>query len=305
MRQVGSLPDQREAERFTAYLITLGIDAHTEQDQQQWAIWVRDEDQLDQARISLSQFKLDPDDSRYRGAERSAEVIRREESQRRAAAQRNMIEMRGRWNRPAAGRTPLTVTVILLSILVTIFGEMGKAQQGFGKTINDQLFFCSPADYITSNKNPLASLAQGELWRAVTPIFMHLDWFHIIFNMIMFFQFGALVESIKGTVRLAGLMLAIAVVSNIAQAVGPESLGGTPAFGGMSGVVYGLFGYVWVKSTFQQEPGFYMTQGTVIILIAWLFLCMTGAVGPVANIAHVVGLVVGMTVAYVPSFRRR
>jgi membrane associated rhomboid family serine protease len=32
---------------------------------------------------------------------------------------------------------------------------------------------------------------------------------------------------------------------------------------------------------------------------------MTGAVGPVANIAHVVGLVVGMTVAYVPAFWRR
>ncbi len=182
---------------------------------------------------------------------------------------------------------------------------MGKAQQGLGKSINDQLFFCSPADYVTSNKNPLASLAQGELWRAVTPIFIHLDWYHIIFNMIMFFQFGALVESLKGTVRLAGLMLATAVVSNIAQAVGPESLGGTPAFGGMSGVLYGLFGYVWVKSTFRPEPGFYMTQGTVIILIAWLFLCMTGAVGPVANIAHVVGLVVGMTVAYVPAFWRR
>jgi GlpG protein len=269
MRQVGSLPDQREAERFTAYLITQGIDAHTEQDQQQWAVWVRDEDRLDQARDWLSRFKLDPDDGRYRGAERSAEVIRREESQRRAAAQRNMIEMRGRWNRPAAGRTPLTITVILLSILVTIFGEMGKAQQGLGKSINDQLFFCSPADYVTSDKNPLASLAQGELWRAVTPIFIHLDWYHIIFNMIMFFQFGALVESLKGTVRLAGLMLATAVVSNIAQAVGPESLGGTPAFGGMSGVLYGLVGYVWVKSTFRPEPGFYMTQGTVIILIAW------------------------------------
>jgi len=119
------------------------------------------------------------------------------------------------------------------------------------------------------------------------------------------FQFGAMVESLKGTVRLAGLMLVIAVISNVAQAVGPDALGGSPAGGGMSGVVYGLFGYVWIKSTFLPEPGFYTSQGTVIILIAWLFLCMTPAMGPVANIAHVVGLVVGMVVAYVPSFWRR
>jgi GlpG protein len=305
MRQVGSLSDQREAERFAAYLVTQGIEAHAEQDNHDWAVWVRDEDQLDQARNCLSHFRLDPDDSRYRGVERDAEVIRREDVQRRAAAQKNLIEMRGRWSRPTVGRTPLTMTVIVLSILVTIFGSMGKAREGIGKSINEQLFFCSLTDYVVANKNPLASLAKGELWRTVTPIFIHLDPLHIIFNMLMFFQFGALVESLKGTVRLAGLILAIAVISNVAQAVGPDALGGTPRFGGMSGVVYGLFGYVWIKSTFCPEPGFYTSQGTVIILIGWLFLCMTGAIGAIANIAHVVGLVVGMVVAYVPSFWRR
>ena len=305
MRQVGSLPDQQKAERFAAYLVTQGIDAHAEQDNHDWAVWVRDEDRLDQARDSLSHFRLDPDDSRYRGVERDAEVIRREEFQRRAAAQKNLIEMRGRWSRPMAARAPLTMTAIMLSILVTIFGRMGKAEVGIGRSINEQLVFCAPDDYAATNQNALASLAKGELWRAVTPIFIHLDPLHIIFNILMFFQFAALIESLKGTVRLAGLMLVIAVISNVAQAVGPDVLGGTPRFGGMSGVVYGLFGYVWVKSSFYPEPGFYTPQATVIILIAWLFLCMTGAMGNIGNIAHVVGLVVGMVVAYVPSFWRR
>ena len=201
--------------------------------------------------------------------------------------------MRGRWNRPQIGRTPLTVTVIVLSILVTIFGGMGKAEEGIGKSINEQLFFCSPKDYIASQENPLASVANGQLWRTVTPIFVHLNPLHLLFNMLMLFQFGAMVESLKGTVRLAGLMLVTAVISNVAQAVGPGVLGGTPHFGGMSGVLYGLFGYVWVKSTFYPEPGFYLPQGTAIMLLAWLFLCMTGYLGPIANIAHVVGLVVG------------
>ena len=32
-----------------------------------------------------------------------------------------------------------------------------------------------------------------------------------------------------------------------------------------------------------------------MIMIAWLFICMTGLVGPVANAAHVGGLVAGAT----------
>ncbi|MHB8864791.1 MAG: rhomboid family intramembrane serine protease [Pirellulaceae bacterium] len=305
MRQVGSLPDQREAERFAAYLVTQGIDAHAEQDTHNWAVWVRDEDRIDQARESLEHFKGDPEDHRYRGVERDAEVIRRGEFQRRVSAQKNVVEMRSRWRQPSMRRAPLTMTVIVLSVLVTLMGNFGKAQRGIGRTMNQQLTFCTPADYVMANKNPLASLAKGEVWRAITPVFLHLSPLHLAFNMIMFFQFGALFESLKGTVRLGLLMLVIAVVSNIGQAVAPSAWGGTFLFGGMSGVVYGLFGYAWVKSTFVPEPGFHVSQGTVLILVGWLILCMTPAIPNIANVAHVVGLVVGMTLAYVPSFWQR
>ena len=65
-----------------------------------WAVWVRDEDRIEQARQSLEHFRVDPEDSRYRGVERDAEVIRREELQRRMSAQKNVVEMRGRWLQP-------------------------------------------------------------------------------------------------------------------------------------------------------------------------------------------------------------
>lgn len=305
MRQVGSLPNQREAERFSAYLVTQGIDAHAEQDTHEWAVWVRDEDRIEQARQSLEHFRVDPEDNRYRGVERDAEVIRRGELQRRMSAQKNVVEMRGRWLQPTIRKTPLTITVIVLSVVVTVFGNFGEAQRGIGQTMNQQLWFCAPADFVASDGNGLASLAKGELWRAITPIFVHLFPLHIVFNMIWFFQFGALIESLKGTVRLGLFILLIAVISNVAQAVAPPEWGGTHAFGGMSGVVYGLFGYTWVKSAFAREPGFNISQGTVIVMIGWLFLCMTPVIPRVANVAHVVGLVVGMVLAYAPSFWKR
>ena len=76
--------------------------------------------------------------------------------------------------------------------------------------------------------NALASLAKGELWRTITPIFIHLEVIHLVFNMIMFFQFGRLVESTAWNGRFAVAVLLIAIISNLSQAVAPEYLGGIP-----------------------------------------------------------------------------
>ncbi len=304
MRQIGSLAKERDAQRFSAYLITQDIATHIEHDADNWAIWVRDENNVDQARQLLEQFRIDPTDGRYQGAEREADTIRREAVQQRIAAQKNMIEMRGRWKGIATQRIPLTMTMIALSILVTLFGEFGHATKGFGGTINNQLYFVSRADFVASGGNPLASLAKGELWRAITPIFIHLEVLHLAFDMIMFYQFSRLVETMQGTARLGIFILLIAVLSNVAQAIAPPAWGGSPIFGGMSGVVYGLFGYTWVRSMFHSPPGFSLGQSTVIIMLGWLFLCMTPAISNVANAAHVVGLITGAAIAYVPLMLR-
>ncbi len=307
MRQIGSLPHERDAQRFAAYLVTQGIDAQAEPDSDNWVIWARDENRIDQAREEFDIFRVDPNDDRYRGAEREAEKIRRETVQRRQAAQKNVVEMRGRWKSPnlVARHAPLTATMIALSILVTLFGGFGRATKGIGGTINRELFFVDGKDYLLSNHNPLASVAKGELWRAITPIFIHLEVLHLVFNMIMFFQFGRLAEATRGTVWFAVAVLLIAVASNVAQAVAPDTLGGSPMFGGMSGVVYGLFGYVWMKSIFDPQSGFRLSQMTVIILMGWLVLCMTGKMGNVANVAHVVGLVAGAAFGYLPAMVRK
>ncbi len=301
MRQIGSLPKERDAQRFAAYLVTQGITTQVEPDTHDWAIWVRDENNVQQARELLEQFRVDPNDRRYQGAERQAEAIRREAAQQRVAAQKNVIEMRGRWGVVAGQRIPLTMTLIALSVLVTFFGEFGKATKGFGRTINEQLFFVGAADYVASQGNPLASVSKGELWRAVTPIFIHLTVIHLAFNMIWFFQLGRMIETLRGTARLAIFILLIAALSSLAQAIAPSDWGGTPRFGGMSGVVYGLFGYAWMKSLFDTQPGFQLGQSTVIVMLGWLFLCMTPAIPDVANVAHVVGLVVGIAAGYLPT----
>ena len=76
----------------------------------------------------------------------------------------------------------------------------------------------------------------------------------------------------------------------------------------MSGVVYALFGYVWIKSKFDPGDGLFIDQSTAIILLAWFFLCFTMPVGTlsgggVANFAHAGGLISGALWGYISAAR--
>ena len=139
-------------------------------------------------------------------------------------------------------------------------------------------------------------ILHGEIWRLVTPIFMHVNPIHIFFNMWWLASLGTMIEVRRGALRLLGLILIAAVFSNLGQYMWMERMdpGEPHIFEGMSGVVYALFGYIWMKSLYEPEQGLYMHPNTVNVMLLWLVLCMTGVVGPIANAAHFVGLMVGV-----------
>jgi len=82
------------------------------------------------------------------------------------------------------------------------------------------------------------------------------------------------------------------------------SLGG-PNFGGMSGVVYGLLGYIWIRGKLDPGSGLFLHRETVIMMIVWFFLCFTGWVGDIANGAHAGGLLIGMACGWLSSLKHR
>lgn len=307
MRQVGTLPGREDASRFTAFLITEGISCKTEEENDgSWAVWVHDEKGVERAKDEFDKFVDDPANSRYLNLEAKAGAIMREEKERRTSARRNTVDVRTKWARPtSAARTPLTVTLIVLSVVVFFMTPRTTRQGSLGTRVRSHLLFADPAAYL-SHQDPLASIKRGQLWRLVTPIFIHWDGFHLIFNMFMLFQLGRLLETRYGTPKLAMMVLLIAVLSNLAQAMTPESLqevmGGGIRFGGMSGVVFGLFGFAWIRSS--QDParaGFMVPRASVFIMLGYLFLCMTPLMTNIANMAHLVGLVTGMLLALAAS----
>ncbi len=90
-------------------------------------------------------------------------------------------------------------------------------------------------------------------------------------------------------------MLAIAVPSNYGQY---QATGA--GFGGMSGVVYGLFGYAWTRGRLEPTSGLYLRNDVAVWMIGWFILCILNPSMNVANWAHGVGLVAGAALGAVP-----
>jgi len=139
------------------------------------------------------------------------------------------------------------------------------------------------------------TFASGEYWRFVTPAFLHFGIFHVVFNSLWLWEFGRRVELVSGRSAYLVLMLTLASGSNAGQYLWD----GPVLFGGLSGVVYGLVGYVWIRNRVAPKPLLNVQPGIIYMLIGWLLICLFGIVdlfinGGVANGAHVSGLLIGM-----------
>ena len=100
-------------------------------------------------------------------------------------------------------------------------------------------------------------------------------------------------ESKIGTWRFAWVVALVALVSNLAQYVS-----GGANFGGMSGVVYGVFGYLWMRGKRESSFAWLISPMTSTLLLVFLAVGIFGLVGPTANAAHFSGLLVGMALGW-------
>ncbi len=309
MRHIGNLNDPAHAERFAAFLVTQNIDATADDENSHWAIWVKDEDQVEAARQHLSEFEAAPDDARYARAVRKAQNLKAEEEERRRDMQKRVVEMRTQWNRGKLQSMPLTMGTIVICSVLALMSNFGE----YGNPVRDALMFISHAErgslqYATPEQK-LADVKRGQVWRVLTPAFLHFGVIHLVFNMYWAYSLGGQIEMRKGKLTLAALILVTAVIPNLFQALMPATLGGGMNFAGYSGVVYGLLGYIWVKMYSEPGSGLFVAPPTFFFLVIWMFLGFAGVLEAMfgwhtANWGHGVGLVTGMAFAYLPLSRK-
>ena len=187
------------------------------------------------------------------------------------------------WNKSSWASGISGNPVVALIILGCI---IGAAITEFSPSLTRELFFVDPD--------------KGQYTRLLSPIFLHFGLLHLVFNCLWLTVLGARIESQQGSIHLLVLVLITGICSNMAQFYWSGSI----YFGGLSGVIYALLGYIWIKHKIAPYHYAPLPSGLMGFMVGWLLLCMTGilevAVGiGVANAAHLGGLIVGLLIGFV------
>lgn len=282
MRCIGHLPDEALARRLSDFLHAQGVRNEVERDgNSAWSLWVHEENQLPAAQGWFARFQTDPSAAEFQGAAEDAARARKTE-ERELAEYRRRLRTRGSLFRDLKAYRPGVVTYGLIVVCVVV-GLLSKLGQD--NSVLRYLLISYPEGGAAGF---LPEVRAGEVWRVVTPMLVHFGPAHLLFNMLWLFQLGSMIEARQGHIQLALLILGLAAISNVAQ----YCVAG-PAFGGMSGVIYGLFGYAWIRGKVDPVSGLSIDSQTVILMLVWFFVCFRGWVGPIANTAHATGLVLG------------
>jgi GlpG protein len=299
MRAIAHLPSEEMAKVFGDYLYVQGIENQVEHDSADgWTIWIVEEDKLETAKTLLEEFQRNPADPRFRTEGKSAAILRAEKEKTEEAYRRKLKDRRHLF-RPLRGYRfgPLTLTLIVASVAVFLLSKFG--------TNKEAVRFLFITDFEASGNYVrwvagLTEIRHGEIWRLFTPILVHFNILHILFNMMWLADLGSMVEGRQSTWYLGVLVLVLAAGSNLAQ-----FFVSGPLFGGMSGVVYGLLGYVWLRGKFDPGSGLFVHPTTVTFMVIWFVAGLTGLLGSIANTAHAAGLLIGLAWGYLASIRYR
>lgn len=155
-------------------------------------------------------------------------------------------------------------------------------------------------------------ILQGQVHRLITPIFLHFMIgslpIHLLFNMMWLWDLGGSIEKERGPWYLLGLVLVIGAASNLAQYMAEFMSTGYVSsryiFGGMSGVVFGLLGFIFVRRKFDPFFRVELHPGIMQFMMIWLVLGFvlnsTGMIG-IANAAHLIGLIAGGALGFITS----
>ena len=285
MRMLDQFIDPRAAQRLAWMLQGDGIDCQLNESDAGTALWVLDETRMDEAKQILATFRDEPKSAPLAKLEAAGKAKSKAAAKPRRAAAPVVSAREAFDEKSTFGQ--VTMFLVSASVAVAFISELGEKH-----SVAHLLTF---VDYriaggsIYWNPNPLSSIMAGQPWRVITPIFLHFDILHIAFNLWMTVSLGGRIEGKHGSWYLLFLTIIVAVLSNAVQAM----LGGTPRFGGMSGVVYAFFGFLWIRAHVDKRYSIRLRPDRIVMLLAWFAFGFTGILS-IANGAHAGGLVLGM-----------
>lgn len=259
-----SLNNPRMAQAFIDYMASRHIDIQmTPEGGGQFALWLTDEQHQIEAEAELQHFLHNPDHSKYQAASWALAESRQSRFVYRSPSMLTMV-------RSKAG--PITLGIMLLCGAIFALALLGMGNQTF-----NALHF------------PAHSGQQWQLWRWFSHAVLHFSVLHIAFNLLWWWQLGGDIEKRLGSGKLVQIFLVSAALSGAGQ-YWVEGAN----FGGLSGVVYALVGYLWMLSVRAPQLGLTMPKPLIGFMLVWLVLGYVQPFMAIANTAHLAGLVSGV-----------
>jgi len=139
----------------------------------------------------------------------------------------------------------------------------------------------------------LPGILRGDWYRLITAGYLHVQFLHILMNMIGLFNIGPMVEEVYGTRRMFALYTAATIFGFILSAMwSPRSfsLGASAGIFGLLGalIAYGVHSKSFAAKHLQQQ----------CLMNAGIGFLMGGFMPMIDNAAHLGGLAGGFVVAY-------
>ncbi|MBJ3593428.1 rhomboid family intramembrane serine protease GlpG [Salmonella enterica subsp. enterica serovar Saintpaul] len=273
MLMITSFVNPRVAQAFVDYMATQGV-ILTIQQHHQTDVWLADESQVERVQAELARFLENPGDPRYLAASWQSGQTGSGLRYQRFPFLATLRERAG------------PVTWVVMAACVLVFIAMN--------VVGDQtvmLWLAWPFD----------PTLKFEFWRYFTHAFMHFSLMHILFNLLWWWYLGGAVEKRLGSGKLIVIIVISALLSGYVQ----QKFSG-PWFGGLSGVVYALMGYVWLRGERDPQRGIFLQRGLIIFALIWIVAGWFDLFGmSMANGAHIAGLAVGLAMAFVDTIHVR
>ncbi len=180
------------------------------------------------------------------------------------------------------------VTYVIMAVQIILFLLMELS----GGSTNTHTLVLFGAKY-----NPY--ILDGEWWRFITPVFLHIGFLHLLLNTYALYYLGVMVEKLYGSRRFIVIYLFAGFTGVLGSFIFSDAISA-----GASGAIFGCFGALIYFGRVQSSLH-YRTIGGNIIALMVINLVLGFVLQNVDNAGHIGGLIGGFLCARIVQSPRQ
>lgn len=268
-----TVPARQDLRPFIAVLRTYALPHHVTEESGNLVVWAPDETQAQLIVSAYERWQLGALDV----------PVTPEHSKAAMLPVKSLLQgfLRALW------LAPVTLLMIIACLVVAVVSNMGADVMAVR-----MLFF---PEIASGTQLPAIAMITGldsisDWLRTLTPALLHFGPIHLAFNLLWLWFFGRMMEPALGVKSYIAVILIMAFSANVLQYI----WSGTSNFGGMSGVVYGQLGFIWMWQTLRADSPLRLPLPMIMVFLVSLVLMEVLASSMIASAAHLGGLLSGM-----------